>query len=234
MADELTGRQWTALLSLLSLDSILPLYGEMGVPSDEAQVLQAKLRETILQVRLVVDHDPTSVATVQNTLIQMLDPATVARFLHWANEVFLGDHSEQPSWSGWDIVFSHWAYSRQEYLGFLPQVKSGAFVTGYRKMVGSEDVKEKASNLSKRPLSDWDKEMYIRHGYGAAWEDSPYSTAEWITRVERLKQFALHVWSDMEPQEREEFQRHAQMLLDDLHVWMPGPLPSLTDLLDLK
>ena len=227
MLPDLTAEQWTQLLSLLSLDGALALYEDMGVPVDDKEAFQRTLREVILEARQRYEANPDSVPSVVAMLGARMGSTAAAPFLSWAHGVFLGYHADQPDWSAWDIVFSQWAYSRSKELEFLPKQKQDLFIKSYRETALTDDIKRKGEEALRKPLSGWDMEMFARQGYGVAWESSPYSTAEAIVRIERLKRFAAKLWSVLTADEREEVQVRAQALIDQLRVWMPGPLPRM-------
>jgi hypothetical protein len=231
MPNELSTEQWAQLLSLLSLDGSLPLYEAMGVPVDDKQGFQKTLREAILDARRLYDASPGQIPSVAAMLFDRLGSIAAAGFAHWAQNAFLGYHADQPDWSAWDIVFSHWAYSRCKDLDFLRQQTQDSFIASYTQKAVTDDVKQRGEELLYSPLSEWDLEMFARRGYGVAWECSPYSTVEAIIRIERLKKFAGQVWQNLSLDERGEVQKRAQALIDELKVWMPGPLPSLEQLL---
>lgn len=163
-------------------------------------------------------------------LAKRLPVSEAAAFFRWARGLFLGDHSDQPGWSAWDIVFLHYAYSRQADLAFLPESTRSAVIAAYRREVRTDDVRELGNDTSKLPLSDWDIEIFKRRDFGPTWESGPYSIIELIARVERLKRFVATIWPILTPAEREQLYHRAQDLLTSLGVWMPGPLPRLNDL----
>lgn len=231
MSHELTPEQWNQLLSLLSLDGALPLYEAMGVPVADKDSFQKILRDVIIDARRRFEVHPEQVPPVASMLFHRLGSTAAEPFAAWARGAFLGYHADQPDWSAWDIVMSHWAYSRSQDLDFLPEQKRESFVSGYREKAESGDVKRKGLEMLNKALSDWDLDMFARRRYGISWESSPYSTAEAIARIERLKRFAREVWQGLSPSEKEEFQQRAQALIDELEVWMPGLLPGLDTLL---
>jgi hypothetical protein len=203
----------------------------MGVPIGDKRAFQTTLREVILEARRLYEASPDHLPAVAATLLRRLGMATARPFVSWARGAFLGYHADQPEWSAWDIVFSHWAYSRSGDLDFLPAQQRDAFITGYREKAATDDVKQKGEELLEKQLSAWDLETFARQGYGSTWESSPYSTAEAIIRIERLKKFVNEVWNSLTPTDREELQRRAQELINQLKVWMPGALPRLDVLL---
>jgi hypothetical protein len=231
MSPDLTAEQWTQLLSLLSLDGALPLYEDMGVPVAEKDAFQKTLRVVIIEARRLYETNPNRVPSVAAMMSARLGSAAAEPFTVWARGIFLGYHADQPEWSAWDIVFSQWAYSRRKELDFLPQQKRDWLITSYREKANTDDIKQKGEEILKKPLSDWDLEMFARQGYGIAWESSPYSTAEAIVRIERLKRLVAELWPILTPDEREEVQNRGQALINLLRVWMPGPLPRLDVLL---
>jgi hypothetical protein len=231
MADQLTTGQWTQLLSLLSLDCVLPFYQAMGLPVGDKSVFQLTLRGVILDARKFYAANPDRVPDVAAELLKRLKSPESRSFFSWARGIFLGYHADQPNWSAWDIVISQWAYSRNRDLDFLSAQNLEFFLVGYRRDADTDDIKCKGGEALRSALSDWDLEMFSRHGYGASWETSPFQTIESIVRIERLKIFVRKIWLMLSLVEQEQFQLRAQVLVDQLKVWMPGPLPRLDDLL---
>ena len=234
MAKDLSTEQWNQLLSVLSLDNARGFYDAMGLPVENAASFQASLREAIMEGRQRYENNPQEIPDVAKLLLQRLDATTAQRFVRWASGAFLGYHADQPDWSAWDIVFSQWAYSRRKDMSFLREEKCATFVSDYRREGSDEDVKKMARELMEKPLSDWDLEMYARRDWGASWESSPFSVIESIVRIERLKRFARAFRASLDEREREAMQRAAEKLVEELGVWMPGPLPTLDSLLGLQ
>jgi hypothetical protein len=232
MSNELTPEQWSELLSLLSLDCIVPFFGVMAIPIDDEDLFRRNIREVIVTARQMYESRPDQIPPLPRMLFDRLGVTAAERFDRWARNVFLGYHADQPDWSAWDIVFSHWAYGRRRDLDFLPPEKREALVSEYCRNVDTDDVKRTAEALASKPLSDWDIEMFARRNYGASWESSPFSIVEAITRIERLKRFARNIWLNLNDDEREKMQKNAQELVDTLGVWMPGQLPALGRLLE--
>ena len=233
MSHSLGTEQWNQLLSLLSLDAVLPLYGDMGVPVPvgEKKQFQALLRQVILQARSDYEARPSSVPDVSAMLLGTLDRWSAADFEKWASGVFLGYHADQPEWSAWDIIFLNWAYSHHQDLEVLPVEKRNEFISGYRKMVSTDDVKQKCQALSQEPLSAWDLEIFGRRGYGSSWESGPFHVVESIARIERLKRFARQFWRALSLSEINALEQKARALIRKLKVWMPAALPRLDELM---
>jgi hypothetical protein len=234
MAKDLSTEQWNQLLSVLSLDNARGFYDAMGVPVENTESFQASLREAIMEGRQRYETNPRETPDVAKLLLQRLDATTAQRFVKWASGAFLGYHADQPDWSAWEIVFSRWAYSRQNDLAFLPQQKRESLVSEYRLHVTTDDIERLATEALEASLSDWDLEMYARRDWGASWESSPFSVIESIVRIERLKRFARAFRASLDEREREAMQRAAEKLVEELGVWMPGPLPTLDSLLGLQ
>jgi hypothetical protein len=232
MPKELTSAQWNQLLSLLSMDVALPFYPAMAVPVENSGPSRAILRQVIVDARRKYEENPSEVPDVVSMFMTRLEPAVADQFRRWARNIFLGYHADQPDWSAWDIVFSQWAYSRRKDLEFLPEEKRNSLVTEYRQNATTDDIKQLANMELERPLSDWDVEMYSRRNYGASWESGPFSTIEAIVRIERLKSLVQRFWPMLDDRERQMVQSGAQKLIEELGVWIPGPLPSLNSLLE--
>lgn len=227
----MSSEQWNQLLSVLSLDGVVRFYEPMCVPVIDKTIFQRTLRQVIVEARRQFSTMPDRIPPFEAMLFEQVSGAEAGPLRHWAQRVFLGYHPDQPEWSAWDIVFSQWAYSRRKDLSFLPEPKWDWIVTSYQREAITDDVKKQAEDVLKQPMSDWDLEMFARRGWGASWESGPYSLVEAIIRVERLKRFSAKVWSRLGPAEREALIQAGQSLISDLHVWMPGALPRLDDLL---
>lgn len=230
-AGDLTPDEWAQLLAVLSLDAAPEFYGAMGVPARDPVAFQRALRAAILEARGRHDAEPDRIPPVAAMLADRLPEPDAEAFLRWARRAFLGYHADQPEWSAWDIVFSHWAYSRRGDLDFLPPVTRDALVDAYRNTAATDDVRERGERAAERPLSDWDVEIYARRGYGAEWESGPYSTIEAVCRIKRLKQFVAAMWPRLTPREHAQLHDRADALIAELGVWLPGPLPRLDTLL---
>lgn len=220
---------WEKLLPILSLERTLPLYGAMGVPGNDPAVLQRQIREVLRPQ--TSEHGLGDKSSWLEMLRERLGTAQLTVFLQWAEGVYLGYHADQPEWSAWQIAFSQFAYSHRGKIDFLKAEKREIFLTGYRERVEIDDIKNINTTLAKLPLSAWDLDVFSAQGYGASWESGPLAVVEPLIEVERLKQFAREFWIALEPTEREELQRRAQALLQELRVWMPGPLADLGVLL---
>ena len=232
--DVFNSQQWRQLLSLLSLDEVVPLYEIMGLTvRDKAKFLQV-LRQTIREIRVQYEADAMRVPTVAAMLIGNLEremsAETALTFIAWAKTVFLGNHSDQPTWSAWDIVFSHWAYSRQRDIAFLPEDLRDYLVTGYREQVDAEDIEKQIETQKMQRLSEWDMEVFARQGYSIEDAPNPYLTVKFITRIHRLQTFSAQFARKLSSSEKEQVNRQAQSLIDELGVWMPGPVPGIDTL----
>ena len=230
MSKPLTADQWTQLLSLLSLDAMEPLLGDMGLPVIDKSWFVSLLRRVIAEARELYANGTGQVPPVPTMLLDRIG-TEADKFNHWANGVFLGYHADQPDWSAWDIILSQWAYSRSGDLDFLGEHDREAFLMDYRLKASTDDIREKYGEVLGQPLSDWDVEMFARRGWGIEWEEGPGSIAEAIVRINRLKGVAATLVSRLDESRRTALQLRAQQLIDELHVWMPSPLPSLVSLL---
>ena len=229
-----SSQQWRQLLSLLSLDGVIPLYEIMGLMVRDKAIFLQVLRQTIREIRVQYEADATHVPIVAAMLIRNLEreisTETALTFIAWAKTVFLGNHSEQPTWSAWDIVFSHWAYSRQRDVAFLSADLRDYLVIGYREQVDPEDITNRIEAQKMQQLSEWDMDVFVRQGYSIEDAPNPYQTVKFITRIHRLQTFLAQFALKLSSSEKEQVERQAQSLIDELGVWMPGPIPSIDTL----
>lgn len=225
--DHLNSNQWNRLLSLLSLDTMTTLYQPMGLALDSISFLSI-LRRAILDGRKRYNENPEQIPRVETLFIELLDRELNANtFLFWSQAAFLGVHSEQPELSAWDIVFLHWAFSRQKDLYFLrPELRS-LIIDGYTQIVSTDDLNKEIESLKSQALSDWDLEMFSRHGYDIHGNSDPYLTAKFITKGQRLRTFVSALEPELAEFEKKQLHREAENMLNVLGVWMERPIPQI-------
>jgi hypothetical protein len=234
-------KRWNKLFILLSLDGIIPLYGDFGLYPQARNAFVAVLRDSILANRRQYEQPrpptegPAAMTPLPELFIGKLaagwGQAEAAKFQNWARQVFLGDHAEQPDWSAWEIVFSQWAYGNQHTVHGLAPERREILLEGFRKMVSSPDADAKIRQLKTQPLSAWDLDMYSRHGFDNFDEFAdPYSAVGWMIRIRKLQEFVGRAVGFLSETEKTQLREEGQRLLDELGVWMPGPLKPLDDL----
>jgi hypothetical protein len=233
--NDLTPQQWTRLLALLSLDGVVPLYEYMGLTMENKACVLQILRDTILEGRSLYKVNPTYFPPLADMLLQNLEQelgTEVSKlFNSWFKTVFLGDHAEQPEWSAWDIIFSHWAYSRTEDIQFLSDEVRNYLTIEYGQKVDTEDLQLLIQQIKSQRLSDWDMAMFERHSYSIFDESDPYLTVEYIVKIYRLQQFIKELTLKLSSIEKEQIVQTAQKLINELDVWMPGPIPDFDTLI---
>lgn len=224
----------TTLLVLLSLDGVVPLYADLGLPFEDGRAFLRVLRETILENRLAWEsgsgQPPALRALLLRNLQEGLGPHAARVFSRWAETLFMGDHAAQPQWSAWDIVFSNWAFGGKSEPKGLPADKREALLRSYVDKTSVDDLKAKVAELRARRLSEWDLDMYARHGYGVDEFTDPYLIIELMVKIRRLQEFWAEAGPLLSDEEMEALLSEAGELIERLGVWMPGPLQSLDEL----
>ncbi len=226
--------QLSTLIILLSLDGVVPLYEEMGVPAEDGKAFLLVLRKTVVENRRIwatsSEQRPALRALLLRNLRDALGHDAARAFSRWAENAFVGDHAAQPQWSGWEIVFSNWAFNEQLWLKGLPDEKKEALLRSYVEKTSVEDLRAKIGGLKSRPLSEWDLDMYARHGYGVDEFADPYLIVELMVKMRRFQQFWCEAAPGLADEEKEMLLSEGQEVIDRLGVWMPGPLRSLDEL----
>ena len=220
--------QWNTISIVLSLDVSTEFFRDLVIPTNDHVRLQRQLRSAILQFRQVAADNHLRVTKISDVFVDHLEVAELSPFLKWGERQYLGYHAEQPHFSAWDIIVSHWAFSRSQDIAFLPPETLRWFKKEYRSSAVVDDIRTKSARIGTRPLSDWDLEMYARHKFGPTWEASPYATIESMVRGNRLIRFLVQFSTMLGIDDQFRIQKCAESLLAEFGVWMPSELCRLT------
>ncbi len=223
---------WTKISIVLSLDLAFEFFADFRLPARDHRDFQNRLRNAIGELRKIASLDGNATPNIREVMKNHLPPSDLPRLLAWGNKQFLGYHADQPALSAWDIVVSHWAYSRNREIEFLGPDNHKWFCQEYRSTVQVDDIRQRSEIASVRLLSDWDLEMYSRHQFGKEWESSPFATIESMVRGTRLIQFLAQFSKRLKVDDGVQVQRSAESILGEMRVWMPFKLPRLEGLLE--
>ena len=151
-------------------------------------------------------------------------------FLNWALSAFLGDHADMPDWSAWEIVFSNWTFGQSKPSG-LNDEKVDDLLSEYLKTVDTKDIEDFFTKQRSHPLSEWDLDMFTRHGFNNLDEYSdPYATVILMVKMHRLRKYWGISRKNFTEQEKQIICEQGQKLVTELGVWMPGPLRCIDQL----
>ena len=94
-----------------------------------------------------------------------------------------------------------------------------------------DDIESKIESLRRDTLSEWDLDMYSRHGYDNTDESAdPYSSIVPMIEVHRLQRFLCEAVPTFSRDEKATLLRQGQDVIHRLGVWMPGPVADLDTL----
>lgn len=223
---------WTQISIVLSLDVAFEFFADFRLPARDHLDFQNRLRNAIGELRKIASEGGNDMPNIRNVMKNHMPPSDIQRLNAWGNKQFLGYHADQPAISAWDVVVSHWAYSRNREIEFLGPENHRWFCQEYKSKVLVDDIRQRSEIAAERPLSDWDLEMYSRHQFGKEWESSPFATIESMVRGNRLIQFLAQFSKRLGVDNSVQVQRSAESLLGEMRVWMPFKLPRLESLLE--
>ena len=234
---------WVELFALLSLDGIADVYDLIGLSFVDRNEFLSSLRGCIRKMRLDIDT-PQNVPSTQsfyalhNSMLSCLHdklPRNVYdRFALWQNTAFLGTHSEQPQVSAWEIVLrqlkrrdlwpSALAVSEMERL-------TSEFVSVNR--TRRADWNRRMLDIKQRTLSDWDVEIYARHGWNHYSElNDPYTSASLMSSNYGALAVLKNAQHRLTAESLESLRSAGDAILKQLDIWMPGKLISVADLVE--
>ncbi len=244
MGDELPQSQWGMIVTLLSMDGVLPFYEAMGLtaalevsPVDAVQLI-LPLREMILRNREEYVSDPSVTPALapklQSVVAANFGDRAESRVVAWAKRTFKQVHADQPEWSAWNLVFFRWVFGqRKEDLEAIPSCRT-LLKERFTALADMDELEELAESAKTSLLSDWDLEMCSLHGFDPFDDAADYfgpvlTTAE----VFKTQQFFREVVPQLSEQEKSWLHSQGQLLVAEMKVWMPGPLPGLDQTMEL-
>lgn len=231
--------QWNLAFEVLSLDGISPLYEEMGLRIQEKQQFVDMLRRLITESRETYTPGRTPDIRFAEKVLKEIESLfgqdTGEHFYRWATTVFYWVPSYQPGWSAWDSLLPRHPAKLPK---GLPSERWEA-IAQFREETTPDDLTPRIIELKKRPLTQWDAEMYSLHNYSnkddPMFEDElvdPYSPVESTIEMNRFQLGWPKLWSKFTDQEKGILWNYGKQWLRDerLEDLLPGGLPHPDEL----
>lgn len=235
MTDPLPASQWGMMACLLSMDAVRPLHKEMGLEWPDRDAFILALRQLILENRLEYQADPTHSPPLGKKLVRLVADLFSERqsqvFLNWAQNVFKQVHADQPDWSGWHLAFFRWVFGQKNNDLLAISRSRGLIESRFRELADTAPLEEKIQAIKTEPLSDWDLEMCTMHGFDPSNDSADFFDAIIATfEICATQLFFGEVLPKLDERDRRWLHSEGQRLLSNMKVWMPGPLPTLDEM----
>lgn len=215
-------------LILLALDSMEPFLKEAGFTRHLADA-RAAVRRHFPAERRINALDDRAVArmamAVSSDLAARHGATAGSAFLTWVGGFFVGTHADMPDWSGWEIALSRMLPAAIASAMGMSEAGAAALVGRHRQAIDTADIDALRARTVDEALSPWDVEVYAGNDLDDLDEMAdPYQTMRWAVRMHRFRRFWVETMEALTPAAREGLLAAAQAKLDELGVWMPGPL----------
>ena len=216
--------------TLLSLDRCVPYYTLMGLtPSqNHAEKVKESVREAILANRSEFVAKPTVVpdlaAHLRSTFDKRFGPRGAEALLVWIKDGFVHEADDFPFFSNWYMLLSLARHDplRWSALG-LPMAISENARLRFGEARDFTEIKAIEDNLEKLPLSAWDTQMYVLHGF----DDDEKRPFLWVLETVRKRRFLNYVqWlgGQLSEVERQRFFSSANLLRTQIPTTQQMPL----------
>lgn len=208
--------RWGAAVALLSLDVVVPFYAHLGLQIVESKSFLQALRETILSNRRTFEgdqsHIPDLKGAILNTLTHHFGHETASTFEDWVNNVFVYTGQDFAPLSKWYMLLALARTDSQRWnaLGLPPTLAKEAH-TRLDEVLNRSELHALADQIEKRPLSNWDLEMYALHGFDDD-ENDPYN---WVLETVKKRRFGGYLgWlvASLSDEQRSRFVDNANTL----------------------
>lgn len=162
-----SSRTW--VLTLLTLDVVLPFYAMMGLKVSDPIAFQKCLREATLahrkKIERAITHGETSpmLADFCGYVESALGPSLTSHLVWWLENIFHTHPRDNLGLSHWNHVFRHCRHERERWQKLeLPENLSSEILNRFRKAIDKSEYDRVREELGAFPLSDWDLHMYAK------------------------------------------------------------------------
>jgi hypothetical protein len=157
--------EWNSLIELLSLDRVIPFYGDMGLNLPDKGGFVELIRSLVVEGHQKFGPGRTPdmefVRYVFDRFRRFLGTESFEAFYKWAMTVFCWAPSDQAQWSIWDDIIPRTP-------GHMPPglpVEKWNAVARFQQAEETGDVEARVIAQKRNPLTEWDAMMYARYNY---------------------------------------------------------------------
>lgn len=202
-------------LSLLSLDRVLPYFTAMGwtISHDSAQPVKECIRQAIEANRRQFAADQHTVPDLAAHVTAAFErrfgtPGRLALF-RWVAEDFIHSAADRAPFVGWHILLSVACRdpSRWSALG-LPASISEQSRRYLIEAIDTSDIEKIEDALENVPLSAWDAQMYLIHGFDDEDDDAGMCPFMWVRETvqnHRLRTYIRWLRGQLSERDRQAF-----------------------------
>lgn len=187
-------------ISLLSLDRVVPYFTSMGLtPSQEhAQAIKECVRQAIEANRRQFIVDPGSVPELKANVTEAFDrrfgsSGRVALF-RWLAEDFIHTTADRAPVFDWHLLLSLACRDPSRWSALSLPVTVNEHARLYLiKAVDTSDIEAIEDSLEGLPLSAWDVQMYLIHGFDDEDDDSGMCPFMWVRETVQNHRFRQYL-----------------------------------------
>jgi len=224
---ELTPRQSKLLLALISLDSSVSFFPDIGLRFvHDPRAFLASVRKGIERARIDYERNPEQVPDAAVLVCASLQndghPEQADLLVEWSRTAFLGSHPDQPALSAWDSVLNQWAYVTGYEVGADTSGTLDRLGKAYRVKRHDMKLDLRCAELRGQELSAWDLSMYARHGWDAVNFNDPLDTLTSMAYANAARDVWLEHSVSMSEAQRQIVRQGLEQTVLRLGIWMPG------------
>lgn len=241
---ELEPTRWGTILTLLSMDIMVPFYESMGLKIPDRESFLATLRCLILSNRGAYAANPTVVPSLAERVLEEVERYFGKEFrdplLMWGTYVFEDIPADHPHSNVWKRLFSTCAHSPNRSLWNrlgLPSDKSDSLLKDYIEITDNDDVWDSIEELDQRldegAISEWDLSMFVRHQFDRELGD-PFNWVINTVNLYRFQCFLNKLLAQLSDSQIESLWEQAKVLAKEKKLSMDEIVENLRHPCDLK
>ncbi|HQT90201.1 MAG TPA: hypothetical protein PK677_16985 [Acidiphilium sp.] len=229
-------RKTGSAATLLSLDCFLPFYPYLDVPAPAPQVFRDVIRASILENRAAFDADKSRIpdlrGVIDRNLLERLGDDTVRRFDWWHKNVFIQGPGDFRAFFTWETLLLRAQNVDHDWSDLsLPARISDDAREVFLRAIDKTQISELDDQLDKAELSEWDLDMYTRHGLDDEFADPWLKVSSMFGQL-RYRKFMNWLLSRLSSDERDAFHRGASQVASryrklEPHEMLPDPATQL-------
>lgn len=232
---EMNPKHWGRVVPILTLDVVNPLFGLMGLQTNEPAGLQQILREEMIKGRRRFKADPSQLPVTPEGIFASIEARLGQReaqqLAWWISRVFHGTPYDGIDLRKWAVLLRYCRNQNKlwERLGFPESLRVQA-LERFCKSINIDELNRCYEEQEARPLSDWDVHLYAIYFYDDDdSEGTPNGPRLWVTPTVRDfqgYQFWSWVVGELNQEQINWLWRCGQKLAVDENLLSAEELPS--------
>lgn len=196
--DRLPARRWGLIFTLLSMDLAQPFSGALGLAAFPLARFRNDLRAVILDYRahVLATRTPEPIAA---RAFARLDADDGWRLFEWCTGTFMYVMADQKVWYRWYLSLSRVVYDAPA-ASRLIDLLSGETLNTVRAAMDTGSVEATIAGAKRSPLSQWDVEMYARHGFNDEIGPDPFDIILSTVKIARTQALMTSLVESLDPE----------------------------------